>query len=69
MYYSLIEFWCLVLQLHSSARCPKYTRVLTKKYHEVIDNSYTADSASDVEAHSTVGLPSELAMTRTLGGL
>ena len=47
----------------------QYTRVLTKKYHEVIDNSYTADSASDVEAHSTVGLPSELAMTRTLGGL
>ena len=36
---------------------------------EVIDKIYTADSASDVEGHSTVGLPSELAMTRTLGGL
>ena len=33
------------------------------------DHIYTADSASEVEGHSTVGLPSELATTRTLGGL
>ena len=73
-------FTCIILSLNFDGLYYSFTPVsdvlnirniyvLTKQYNEVIDNSYTADSASDVEAHSTVGLPSELAMTRTLGGL